>query len=628
MLMVDGPRGRRNPHHAWIRLVFGGLALIVMLAGTAVANERPRVLTLVEADSRLPLGANIIAGMEEVLGIEFMTRGETYVEYLDMFRFDRPEQGMRLRELLLVRYSDKPPDLLVVLGRNALRFAIDNREALAPGAPIVFAAISEVDFASIPFASDVTGIAVSYEPAATVQMARRLQPDAEQLVIVTGAGDYDRRWFAVSQKLFGDEYEDLAVRHLAAQPLEDILTEVAALDRRSIVLILTLAQDALGRRFIPREAVDLVATASGAPAYGVYDTYVGYGVVGGVVYSSRETGRAIGELIGDILDGGDLPPVSTLPTYPVTDWRMLERWEMDASLLPAGTRIEFHEPTIWQRYRTAIMIVAAIILAQTLTIGALILQSRRYHRARESLALEREQLVHVSRNLRLGQLSAALAHEINQPLAAILANAEAGSRFMRRDPPKHDDVSDIFDDISADVRRAGSIISGLRRLIVKGETQVETVDLNDIVRTTLALLANEFQAKGARVEPALTFDRLWVEVNAAQLQQIVLNLVLNAAEAVAGLPSEQRVVAVATRRLDKDAAELSVADRGPGVDADQREEVFRPFYSTKESGLGIGLAICRNIAIAHGGTLAFVDPVQEGVGARIVLTLPPVARPT
>jgi C4-dicarboxylate-specific signal transduction histidine kinase len=234
-------------------------------------------------------------------------------------------------------------------------------------------------------------------------------------------------------------------------------------------------------------------------------------------------------------------------------------------------------------------------------------------------------LIHVSRNLRLGQLSASLAHEINQPLAAIQANAEAGVRIASRAPPDLAEISAIFRDINDDVRRAGSTIANLRRLMVKGEVAMEPLDLNDIVRATIPLAENELAARGAQVRQVLSPEPLVVNGNGPQLQQIVLNLVLNASDAMAQLPEAARIVRVTTAPLATGGATLTVEDAGPGIAADLREDAFRPFVSSKPSGLGVGLAICRSIAEAHGGSLAFAEPV--GAGARVVLTLPAARAP-
>lgn len=300
------------------------LALLACFAQPCLAQSGPRVLVLIEADSRLPLSANVLAGMEEVLSEDFMTRGDTYVEFLDMFRFTSPEQQNSLRNLLVLRHGTAPLDAVVVLGPNALRFALANRTELAPGAPIVFAAIAQRSFAYIPAAENVTGAFNGYDPVATVALARRLQPEARDLVIVTGAGGFDRQWHTAATELFGNQYEGMAVRYLDGPTIGALHAEVAKLDPSAIVLMLTFTQDATGLRFIPREAVRSVSEVSAAPIYGVYDTYLGYGIVGGVVDDSGETGRSIDRSVRLILDGKTPPQNMTIAPYPAVDWNELQ----------------------------------------------------------------------------------------------------------------------------------------------------------------------------------------------------------------------------------------------------------------------------------------------------------------
>ena len=318
--------------------------------------------------------------------------------------------------------------------------------------------------------------------------------------------------------------------------------------------------------------------------------------------------------------GAPLPEPVKAVALPTVDWQAMQRHGLDVDLLPEGARFLFYEPSLWERYRALLLSVAAVVAFQTATIIGLLVQRQRYIQTQASLDEERSQLIHVSRNLRLGQLSASLAHEINQPLAAIQANAEAGARLATRSPPDIDELTAIFQDINADVRRAGSTIAGLRRLMVKGEVTMERIDLNEVVRDTLVLVQNELDAKGSRVMLTLSSGPVVVNGNAAQLQQIVLNLVLNASEAMSGMAERERVIAVSSASLVDGSATVTVEDRGPGVPPEKRDDAFRPFFSTKSSGLGVGLAICRSIAEAHGGTLAFVD--TAGPGAQVVLRLP------
>jgi C4-dicarboxylate-specific signal transduction histidine kinase len=305
---------------------------------------------------------------------------------------------------------------------------------------------------------------------------------------------------------------------------------------------------------------------------------------------------------------------------PLVDWRQMRRWRIDTARLPQGTELRFYEPTAWERYRTLILAAAAVVLLQTATIVALILQGRRRRRTEQELTLERLELAHLSRRTQLGELSGAFAHELNQPLTSILANAEAGARLLRKDPPDTRELKDILGDIVEEDKRAAGVIAQLRQLMVKGEVKLDPIDLNEAVTATIALARSELVARQTKCE----FDReqpyLPVRGNLVQLEQVILNLILNAIDAMSDLAPSERHIAIATRKRDDGSRELAISDRGRGLSPEMRANAFKPFVSTKAKGLGMGLAICRSIASAHGGTLKFDEHKTDG--ARVILLLP------
>ena len=180
---------------------------------------------------------------------------------------------------------------------------------------------------------------------------------------------------------------------------------------------------------------------------------------------------------------------------PIVDWRQLTRWGIDAARLPKGAERQFYEPTAWEKYRALIIWAIAVIVLQMATIAALIIQDRRRRRIEQELALERLELAHLSRRTHLGELSGAFAHELNQPLTSILANAEAGSRLLQRDPPDIEELKEILGDIVEEDKRAAGVIAQLRQLMIKGEVKLDPLDLNEAVSATIALTRSELAAR-------------------------------------------------------------------------------------------------------------------------------------
>ncbi len=239
--------------------------------------------------------------------------------------------------------------------------------------------------------------------------------------------------------------------------------------------------------------------------------------------------------------------------------------------------------------------------------------------AEAEAALQRQEIAHLMRVSVLGELSGSIAHEINQPLTAILSNAQAALRLLSQKSPDLEEIRDALQDIVQEDNRAGEVIHRLRQLLKKGERKFESVNINDLVRSTAALLHNELIGR----EISLRFDlenRLFLTSgDSVQLQQVLLNLVMNGMDAMASTPANQRHILISTRGVDSGSVDVRVKDQGHGIRPSENDRLFQPFYTTKEHGLGLGLAICSTIIQAHGGQLALLNDASGGAIAMFSL---------
>lgn len=241
----------------------------------------------------------------------------------------------------------------------------------------------------------------------------------------------------------------------------------------------------------------------------------------------------------------------------------------------------------------------------------------------QEMAQQRNELAHLSRVSMLSELSGSLAHELNQPLAAILSNAQAALRFLARDDPDLDEVRDILQDIVMDDKRAGDVIQGLRSLLQKGDLQFEALDLNAVVQEVLRLVRSEMLNAGVALVVQMAPNLPKVQGVKVQLQQVLLNLVMNGCEAMAAVSREDHRLTVSTDAVGDDAVSVIVTDRGTGIPDEDLERVFDAFVTTKEQGLGLGLAVCRRIVSAHGGSLTAMNNTGRGASFRIALPIVP-----
>jgi len=255
-------------------------------------------------------------------------------------------------------------------------------------------------------------------------------------------------------------------------------------------------------------------------------------------------------------------------------------------------------------------------------------------RAEQEIEQQRNELAHLSRVTTLSELSGSLAHELNQPLAIILTNAQAAQRLLAQQPPDLAEARDILADIVSEDQRAGEVIRRLRALLKPGQAHLQPLSANEIIEDVLRIGRSDLIGRGVTVHTALAESAPQVLGDRIQLQQVLLNLILNASDAMAGNPPAQRHLTIATAHRDG-WVRISVSDNGCGLPAEP-ERIFQPFYTTKKDGLGLGLPICRSIATAHQGRLwaesnelAESSPAspRAGKGTTLHLELPAETEP-
>jgi signal transduction histidine kinase len=247
--------------------------------------------------------------------------------------------------------------------------------------------------------------------------------------------------------------------------------------------------------------------------------------------------------------------------------------------------------------------VQFFLIAMSVPVMLLAAAVEERRKAREALELSEEQLTHLTRVTLLDHLSGALAHELNQPLTAILSNAQAALHFLAADRIDPVELREILGDIVSEDQRAGEVIRRLHALFKRGETQFQVLDANDLVREALALAHGDLIARNIAVDTEFSSPIPPVRADRVQIQQVVLNLLVNACEAMRLNEPDQRRLTIRTQGLSDGGVEVSVEDRGPGIPEDRQPRLFEPFFTTKPQGLGLGLSISRAIVTAHGGQL-------------------------
>lgn len=261
---------------------------------------------------------------------------------------------------------------------------------------------------------------------------------------------------------------------------------------------------------------------------------------------------------------------------------------------------------------TAPLITSAAFLAIVIALASQLIDDA--FKANESM-LEVEQL---RRAMTLGEMVGGLAHEINQPLSAILSNAQAAARFLKADDVDLDEIREIVDDIVADEKRASGFIRGLRQMLERHEVETFSADVNAVAKTVGKIMSGELHTREVNLQLDLQPSLHPARVDALQLQQVLINLLLNAVRAAATMPRQRRSVSIRTSSIER-GVEVSVLDRGRGIDEVKKATLFQPFVSMSKDGLGIGLVVCRRIVERYGGKIWVED--RKGGGAAFRFTL-------
>lgn len=729
------------------------LAFACLWTCSAFATDgKPRRVLLLHAYNYTNPSSTMIAdAVRKRLLENARQKVEIDAEFLDLARTSDTAHEPRMAAFLRDRYGRVQPDLIVAVG-DALPFVVKYRASFAQNIPVVFVGISPQTYASLRPPADITGTFFDTELhfRNTLALAEALQPDARRLFVVAGSGGIDRRWQDTARRVIEERDRKFETTYLFDLSYDALLAEVSRIPRDSIVVLLTMFQDATGKFFVPIEVGKKLIELSMAPTYAPYYAPLGMGLVGASSESFESMGATAADLALEIFSGKAPATIAQRPApqpFHRVDHNAMQRFGLRESNLPSGTVVLFKQPTIWEQHRGFVLAAIGIIALQSAVAGALLLERRSRKRAEAMLseseermtftaaaanvglwqydpetdelwatdhcramfgldaatkltrvaflaaihpedreaaiaalghasnldqpassdvrlvlpdlqirwirivarshgdkrepgklsgtfvdiseqkaaeieaALQRREVAHLTRVSVLGELSGAIAHEINQPLSAILFNAQAALHLLAQEQPNIAEAREALQDIVHEDNRAGQVIQRLKTLLKKGEVTRERIDFNELVDATIALLNSELIGRGVKVQVMPANDLPVTSGDPVQLQQVLINLIINAIDAMAATPAEQRLVTILTRATGSGGAQVVVRDRGTGVDSIEQSRVFEPFFTTKKQGLGLGLTICSTIIEAHGGELSLTNNAEEGAEARF--SLPP-----
>ncbi|MCK5517489.1 MAG: GHKL domain-containing protein [Desulfobulbaceae bacterium] len=538
------------------------------------------------------------------------------VEYADQLTFNTEPYLEKVLDLYRYKYkfSDKKMDLVLIMGDESVDSMLEYSQTLFGGVPVVIVTVEQkkipYNFIKPNMVSFVWGVDLSKFAA----LVHDLLPKSKNIFVVSGSSLTDRKLKKLAVKALSEFDDQFTIHYLDDLAVEDLLLKVAHLPEDSVILFLTILQDATGVSYISHDIISEVSEKANAPVFSILDTNLGEGIVGGNLLSAEHQGKKYAEIVKKILKGETLTTLESMKSgnQMMFDWRQLKRWSIDEARLPPDSIVRYREPSILQDHKYEIIGIVAVVLAQSLALIGLIIQRRRRSQAEEEAQNLRDERAHISRVLAMGEIAASLAHELNQPLSAIRSYAQAAQRFLDNDPAEPDEAYRSLAGIVAGNRRAEEVIKRIRMALKKEPFRQSRLDVRELTQEVKELVQRKARENNIllRLELAAGLPPLFGDH--IQLQQVLLNLIINGIEAMAEEGGHFREIVVCAMTEKSDAVTISVRDSGVGIDEKQRDILFDAFYTTKPEGMGIGLSISRSIIEDHGGRLWVTPNPDKG----------------
>jgi signal transduction histidine kinase len=596
---------------------------MLIFVTTSAAAEPKRVLLLHSFGPQFVPWVFFAGQFREELFKQSTDKIDLYEASLEGARFQQPDEQRPVVDYLVALFGNRKLDLIVTIGAPATFFVQKYRAQFFPSVPLVIGAPEQRALKQALLTSNDAPVAVALDFGRWIESILQVRPDTAHIAWVVGASPLEKFWTEEFRRVSRPFDDRISFEWFNDLRFEDMLERVSKLPPDSAVFYVDLRVDAAGVPLDRDFVLPRLRAATNAPIFSYIDSYLGLGIVGGPMLSSEEVGRRMAEAAVRILRGelpGDIkmPPVT--PGAAHYDWRELQHWNIREALLPAGSVVHFREPSVWVQYRSQIALVCMLVLLQGILITGLMYERRRRLYAEVQSRKRSAELAHINRFSMAGELTATIAHEINQPLGAILTNVETAEEMVKSPAPDLREIGEILADIRRDDQRAGEVIARVRSLLKKTPFELRHIDLNEVTSETMQFLSALAIAREVDMTTLTAPASLPIKGDAIQLQQVILNLIVNAMDAMSGMPSAERRIVVSTAR-DGSSADLSVLDAGPGIPIGCLKEVFEPFVTTKPQGLGMGLSIARTIVEAHGGQISAENRPGRGAAFRVRLPL-------
>jgi signal transduction histidine kinase len=587
------------------------------------AFQHPQVLVLFSDDPSQTWIRDLTDGFAQASSGAGLNAPAWYFEYLDAVRFQDDHHVSEFRAAIRDKYRGRHLDLVIAVASNAIKLLTDARDELWPGIPVLFANYVGTVPLDATAMANASSLSFEYGFGAALATARTVFPDITTLAVSSGSSPAER----LRESDVDEEVARAGLKFLDVAPSSaaDARAKVSRLPDRSILFLAGGQLDESGEAIPSWQLCEMISSAANRPTIMLGGQFLGCGIVGGLMRDYVKIGRVIAErgiaAASAHPSGREVVPFASIATLKF-DARQLERWSVDERRLPPGSVIAFRDPSLWRDYRGQVLSFSAAFLIQMALIAGLLYERRARRKAEIDSRRNLSLAANIDRRASIAALTGSIAHELNQPLSAILHNAQAGEMLIASNRATTADLQEILRDIRSQDVRATEIVQRHRGMLARHDVKQETIDLFGTVRESLALIAHDAARRQVYVDAKFPPGPCPVVGDKVLLQQVVVNLVVNAMDAMAATPPASRQVVI-RNAMTAESVEISVQDNGSGLSPELDGRLFEPFVSTKSDGLGIGLTITRSIIDMHDGTIDARN--NAGGGATFRFTLPRVA---
>jgi signal transduction histidine kinase len=591
--------------------------LATLAAGATEPKREPKRVLLLHPSS----GPNLLYATN--IRAELDRQSPEPLEVYDAsFMTGRPDDEIvadRYGEYLRALFPDRHLDLAVVVGGASVRLYNRYRQQLFPTTPMLAIAEERRLPRSTPSANDTT-IATAIDFPAVVENILRVLPETTTVAMFIGNSSIERYWLEQMRGTFQQFTDRVSFTWLNEYLFDDMLNRAATLPPHSAIVFVLMLADKAGVAHEENNVFSMVRAVANAPIFSYSDAQFGNGIVGGPLISvqdkSRQAASVALKILGSEAPGEiKIPPIGFLTAK--FDWREMQRWGISEARLPPGSEIHFRPMKAWEQYRVQILWICAAILFQAALIAWLIYEHRQRHLAELLARNSMSELTQMNRIATAGELSASIAHEVNQPLTGIATRAAAGLRWLAAETPDVEKARAALTQIVTASHRASDIITSVHAMFRKDANERLPLEINRVILTVLSILRVELQKNDVQVRMELNHQLPAVEGDNVQLQQVILNLVMNAIESMQSMP--RRELRIQSDLSKPDMVRVSIEDSGTGIDPSNLSRIFKPLFTTKSRGMGMGLSICHSIVESHHGRIWVTQGVHGGANFQFEL---------